>query len=97
MTSRQSILDTLRLELDELRQQFGVKRISLFGSYARGDQTESSDVDVLVEVDPAIGLRFVALADRIEALLGIRTDVVSRGAISLRHWKIIEPELIDVE
>jgi hypothetical protein len=54
-------------------------------------------VDVLVEVDPSIGLRFVDLADRIEAALGVRADVVSRRAISPAHWALIEPELVDVE
>jgi predicted nucleotidyltransferase len=52
-------------------------------------------VDILVEVDPSIGLRFVDLADRIEAILGIRADVVSRRAISPRHRAIIEQELVD--
>jgi len=97
MTTKESILGILRRERDRLRQQFGVKRVALFGSYARGDQTESSDVDILVEVDPSIGLGFVELAEQIESLLGVRTDVVSRGAVRLRHWKLIEPELIDVE
>ena len=97
MTTRESILSTLRRERSKLREHFGVKRVALFGSYARGDQTESSDVDILVEVDPSIGLRFVALADHLESLLGVRTDVVSRGAINLPHWQLIEPELVDVE
>ena len=68
----------------------------VFGSYARGDAVEGSDVDVLVEVDPSLGLRFVDLAERIEALLGVPTDVVSRRAIAPRHWAQIEKELLDV-
>ncbi len=89
-------LEILRQARPELADQFGVTRLSLFGSYARGDQSDSSDVDVLVEVDPAIGLRFVDLAERIEALLGIPAHVVSRRAIKPRQWTLIEPELIDV-
>lgn len=53
-------------------------------------------MDVLVEFDPSLGLRFVDLAERIEALLGVRSDVVSRRAISARHWEAIEGELVDV-
>jgi predicted nucleotidyltransferase len=53
-------------------------------------------VDVLVEVDPSIGLRFVDLADRIEGLLGVPTEVVSRRAISPRHWVDIEKELVEI-
>lgn len=54
-----------------------------------------SDVDVRVEVPSSIGLRFVDLADRVEALLGVRAEVVSRRAVPPRHWSFVEPELVD--
>jgi predicted nucleotidyltransferase len=95
MKSTEEIIERLRQARPQLARDFGVKRIAVFGSYARGEQRADSDVDVLVEVDPSIGLRFVDLADRIEALLGVRTDVVSRRAISPRHWAVIEKELVD--
>jgi predicted nucleotidyltransferase len=65
-------LALLRAVRPQLAREYGVTRLAIFGSYARGDQREDSDIDVLVEVDPSIGLRFVELADRIEALLGVR-------------------------
>jgi predicted nucleotidyltransferase len=52
-------------------------------------------VDVLVEVDGSIGLRFVDLADEIERALGRRVDLASRGAIKPSLWTRIEPELVD--
>lgn len=94
--TRQDVLDRLRAARPQLAREFGVTRLALFGSYARGDQREDSDVDVLVEVDPSIGMRFVDLAERIEALLGVRSDVVSRRAIAPRHWARIERDLVDV-
>jgi len=96
MKSREEILNALRLAKPELERDFGVARIALFGSYARGDATDDSDVDVLVEVAPSIGLRFVDLADRIEEILALPTDVVSRRSVSPRHWKEIHKELLDV-
>lgn len=96
MTTRVEIEAILRRAMPELVREFGVSRLALFGSYARGDADEQSDVDILVDVSPTLGLRFVDLAERIEALLGIRTDVVSRRAISARHWAEIEKELVDV-
>jgi predicted nucleotidyltransferase len=42
------------------------------------------------------GLRFVDLAEHIEAILGVRSEVVSRRAIKPRNWEVIERELIDV-
>jgi predicted nucleotidyltransferase len=96
MKTTRDVLDILRQARPELSRDFGVTRIALFGSYARGDQQDGSDVDVLVDVDPSIGLRFVDLAERIEALLGVRTDVISRRAVSPRHWMFIAKELVDV-
>ena len=94
--TRQEIVDILHRARPQLAREFGVRRLALFGSYARGDQREDSDVDILVEVDPSIGLRFVDLAEQIEMLLGVRTDVVSRRAITPSHWKYIKKELVDV-
>jgi hypothetical protein len=59
MRGAQEILEILQTALPELARDFHVTRLALFGSYARGQQTEASDVDILVEVDPSIGLRFV--------------------------------------
>ena len=96
MKTREEILAVLAKQKPELQRRFPLRRLALFGSYARGDQQPDSDVDVLVEVDPSIGWEFVTLADAIEEALGLPTDVVSRRAVSPRGWSVIEPELIDV-
>jgi predicted nucleotidyltransferase len=96
MRTTQEILKLLGHAKPELARRFGVKRLAVFGSYARGEQREESDVDILVEVDPSIGLGFVDLAESIESLLGLRSEVVSRRAIKPRNWEVIEKELIDV-
>ncbi len=96
MRNTQEILRLLEDAKPELARRFGVRRLAIFGSYARGEQREESDVDILVEVDPSIGLGFIDLAESIESLLGLRSEVVSRRAIKPRNWKVIEKELIDV-
>jgi len=96
MKTKKEILAVLAAHKAGLQTQFKVKNLALFGSYARGDAGPDSDVDILVEVDPSIGLQFVVLADRIEELIGARTDVVSLGAITPRHRAQIEQELIYV-
>lgn len=96
MKRTEDILNALRQAMPELAERFGVKRLAIFGSYARGEQRDDSDVDVLVEVDPSIGLRFVDLAEHIEAILGVRAEIISRRAIKPRNWRVIERELIDV-
>jgi predicted nucleotidyltransferase len=97
MKSREEILDLLAQEKPELEKRYQLRRLALFGSYARGDQTERSDLDILVDVHPSIGLKFVSLAEDLERLLGTRVEVVSIRAIKPRNWKTIESELIDVK
>ena len=96
MKSTQEIIQILERAKPELAREFGVTRLAVFGSYSRGEQHAGSDVDILVEVAPSIGLRFVDLAEQIEALLGVRTEVISRRAIPPRHWALIEKDLLDV-
>jgi len=78
-----------------LTRRFPIRRLALFGSWARGEAREDSDVDVMVDVDPSIGLGFIELAEELERALGRRVDLVSRRAIRPAYWKRIEPELID--
>lgn len=96
MITKEEILKTLAKDKPELQKQFKVSKIALFGSYSRGDQQAGSDVDILVEVDPSIGLDFVTLAERIEKMLGVSVDLVSSRAVNSRAMKYIEPELIYV-
>jgi predicted nucleotidyltransferase len=70
--------------------------MALFGSWARNEQTETSDVNILVDVDPSIGLRFVTLAERLESLLEQHVDLVSSRAVKPSLLKQIQTELIDV-
>lgn len=94
--SRELILERLREAKPALQAEFPLNRLALFGSYARGTQVGGkSDVDILVEVEPSIGLGFVTLAERLEQILGQRVDLVSRRAIKPSLWQRIEPELID--
>ena len=51
MTTKKQILQTLAKDRIELQNRYKVRKIALFGSYARGDQQADSDVDILVDVD----------------------------------------------
>ena len=69
----------LRANGSTLRDEYGFGRIGVFGSFARGEQTVESDVDLLVEfADPRKidGLRFMEAADHVEDLLGRRVDII---------------------
>ena len=94
--SRKAVLDTLRKHKKEILNQFPVKRLALFGSLVRGEQTDRSDVDILVDVDPSIGLRFVNLADSLQEMLHCKVDLVSIRGLKPSLLKVIETECIDV-
>lgn len=89
--SKEDIVTILKKELPYLRNFFGVKRIGLFGSFAKGIQREDSDVDIVVEFEKPIGLKFVEMADHIEKILGKKVDILTPAGIkSIRIKKVAE-------
>jgi len=87
------IINQHRLELEE---KFKVKRLAIFGSYARGDNTEESDLDIMVEFKEPVGLLFIHLADYLEEILKVKVDLVTPDAIKPNRRKYIIEELIYV-
>jgi predicted nucleotidyltransferase len=95
MIAKEQTLHTLHEQRLLLNRRFPIRRLALFGSWARGEARADSDVDVMVDVYPSIGIGFIELAEELERALGRRVDLVSRRAIRPAYWKRIEPELID--
>jgi uncharacterized protein len=89
-------LENLRRNKGEILKEFPVRRLALFGSLARQEETKDSDVDILVDVDPSIGLKFVTLADRLQEILHCKVDLVSRRGVKPSLLKVIEKESIAV-
>lgn len=79
--TRRSILATLRSHLPRLSEELGVRRIALFGSHARGAESQGSDIDLLAELDEAPGLRFVELVEELESLFGTRVDLLTPAGV----------------
>lgn len=98
--SSEEVVQLLRDKYRYLASEYGVKRIGLFGSYAKGTSSEASDVDVVVEFARPIGLRFVEFAEYLESLLGRKVDVLTPAGlqgIRIAHIaKEIEESLIYV-
>ena len=59
----EEIMKIIRGELPYLKENFGVKKIGLFGSFARGNAGSDSDVDILAEFERPIGFRFMDFAE----------------------------------
>lgn len=82
MATKQEIITALHALKPELQARFKVKEIGLFGSYVRGEQKESSDVDLLVTFDKDASLfNHMRLELYLEEKLRQKVDVVSRNAL----------------
>jgi predicted nucleotidyltransferase len=80
----------------ELRGKYHIKQLAVFGSFARGEETLASDLDILVDFDSPIGLDFVTLAEELESLLGVKVDLVSANAVKPRMMESLRRELVYV-
>ena len=96
MKTKEEVIAILGTLKPIIADAFKVRSIALFGSFARGEQTESSDVDIIVDVDSSIGLDFIDLADLIEEKLGIATDVIPADGIKPRYRNFIAKDLLYV-
>ncbi|MFH1505074.1 MAG: nucleotidyltransferase family protein [Candidatus Omnitrophota bacterium] len=81
MRTKEEITRVLRKVTPRLKREFKVKGIGIFGSFARGQTSEESDLDLLVEFSGAIGWEFIDLKNFLEAVLGIRVDLVTKRAL----------------
>lgn len=81
MLTRTKIEQQLRENYPYLSRHYGVRKIGLFGSFVKGEPNETSDIDLVVEFERPIGLRFIELADYLEHLLGRRVDLLTPAGI----------------
>ncbi len=84
----------LEVQKEELHRKYKVKSVGIFGSYLRGEQKETSDVDILVEFERPIGLiEFVSLKNYLSDLLGAKVDLVMKKALKPRIGRRILNEV----
>jgi predicted nucleotidyltransferase len=81
MLSTEKVIELLQEKHAYLAAEFGVSKIGLFGSYAKGQSSDTSDVDLFVEFERPIGFRFIELVDYLENLLGQKVDVLTSAGI----------------
>ena len=95
--NRAKILELLNKHRDEFMHRFGARHLSLFGSAARDEMREDSDIDVLVEFDgPATFDGYVAHKDYLEELFGAKVDLATEAMIKPRLRRYIEKDLLRV-
>ncbi|MCC6472726.1 MAG: nucleotidyltransferase family protein [Burkholderiales bacterium] len=97
LVNRTQVLEALAERRPQIATRFGVKRLSLFGSAARDELRDSSDVDVLVEFEgPATYRGYFELKDYLEALLGRTVDLVTDQGLRARARRHVERDLVRV-
>ncbi len=68
----EEIIKRLKEHRNYLSSEYGLKRIGIFGSYAKGTQSEESDIGIIAEFEKSIGLKFIDFSEFIENILGKR-------------------------
>lgn len=82
--SLRALIAAHRSALDDVLYRYGASNPRLFGSVARGDATASSDIDVLVDLDPTAGnplLRIAGIGEEFSRILGTRVDVAAASLL----------------
>lgn len=84
MTTKEYILTTIRENKKELLR-FGILKVGLFGSYVRGDESENSDIDLLIDFDPAHENfdNYLAVCNILEQLFrNEKLEIVTKNGLS---------------
>jgi predicted nucleotidyltransferase len=67
----------LKVHKPVLQEKYKVKEIGVFGSYVRNEQSEQSDIDILVQLNELIGWEFLDLKEFLESILNVKVDLVT--------------------
>ncbi len=96
-------LDEIKFKLSqcksELKREYGVKEIGIFGSYVRGEQKKQSDVDLLVGFEESSNLTlldFIRLENHLSDILGVKVDLVEKQTLKPRIGKHVLEEVVNV-
>lgn len=81
MLTKEYVVELLREKSAYLSSEFGIRKIGLFGSFAAGQPGELSDIDLFVEFERPIGLRFIELVEYLEKLLGRKVDILTPAGV----------------
>jgi len=98
MKTIEEIERILKEHREGIKEKYGVVIVGVFGSYARGEQRETSDVDIIVELERPIGLKFYELCDYLENILGIEVDVLTLSALKQKTllWESVKEDIVYV-
>lgn len=95
MNAKGKIIEKMGKLKQEIKVKYKVKEIGVFGSAIRGELSETSDIDILVEFEEPIGFfKFLELEEYLETQLGRKVDLVSKKALKPRIGSYILKEVL---
>ena len=95
--NKNNIIEIIRNEKPYLQNKFGVEEIGLFGSYARNEEKNDSDIDILVNIKTPSLASLIGISDYLQEKLKIKIDLVRKGPhLSARFLNLINRDLIYV-
>jgi len=89
------IISALKRHKKELKEKLGVKEIGVFGSYVKGKETKSSDIDIYVEFDlkELTFDKYLGLLEYLENLLGGKIDLITKDGVETIRIPYIKEEI----
>jgi len=95
--NKQTIIESIKSEKAFLQKHFGVEEIALFGSYARGDEKEDSDVDILVKMKVKTLRNYIGIIDFLQEKLKAKVDLVTnQDNLPERFQRLVKKDIIYV-
>jgi uncharacterized protein len=94
ITNKQHIIATIQDNLVLLKGKYPLETIGLFGSYSRDEQTEFSDIDLIVSFTRPVGMELIDLSFELEDILKRKIDLVSTKGIKPKYFEAIKQDIL---
>lgn len=84
-------------EIKKICQEEGISYLAIFGSHARGEATDNSDIDMLVEFSKPIGLlKHASVQLKLESLFQRKVDLITKKSLRPNFKKYIQDDIIQI-
>ena len=74
--TKKQIIDFLASQKNTFEKEYHVRKIGIFGSYARGEATDDSDIDIVVELDKPDMFYLIGIKQSVEEAFGVNVDII---------------------
>jgi hypothetical protein len=87
------IISILRDNISFIKNEYGISKIGIFGSYSKNTQTDNSDIDLIIKFEKPIGLKYFELIDFLEEKLGKNVDVITEKGLEQIRIKSVSDSI----